>query len=117
MDYYSVCLIKKTMFAELILSYFLISNDPMYLRSAERPYTKMSVSLEVHKPITDRLSLRLAPYVFRSLNQAGRAGAEAEIMYRFDDLKIGIYHHSSHNLDVPGDALEVDGIRMRWKLK
>jgi len=105
------------MIAELVFSLFLVSNEPMYLQSVGRPYSRMVLSLELQKPMTNRLTFTLTPYVLRSWARAGRVGSEAEIMYRLGDVRFGFYHHSSHNLDREGTAIEVDGVRMKWKLK
>ncbi len=106
------------MLAELILSYNLISTEPLLLRSPGPPYTQHEVALNVEKHWFGGFFLKIQPYVQGSeMVSVARAGAFAEVGIHFGDVDVSIYHHSSHNLDRPGDALEVDGIRLRLKLR
>lgn len=106
------------MLAELIISYNLISNEPVLLRSPGPPYTRHEVALNVEKHWRNGFFLKLQPYVQGSeRDSVERAGALAEVGIHWGDVDISLYHHSSHNLDRPGWALEVDGIRVKWRLR
>lgn len=105
------------MLAELVLSYNLISNEPVRLRAPGAPYLQHEIALNVEKH-WEALFFKLMPYVQGSeANSVDRAGAFAEIGIHWGDVDISLYHHSSHNLDRPGVPLEVDGVRLRWRLK
>ncbi len=105
------------MVAELILTYALISNEPILLRSPGEPFTRHEVALNMEKHWPSGLFFRLMPYVQGSDREATeRAGAFAEIGISVGDVDVSVYHHSSHNLDRPGRALEVDVVRLKWKL-
>lgn len=108
------------MFVDLIISYALLTNEPLYLREARAPYADTEVRLEVHYPITDHLYLNVEPYVQRSTEEGvtGRAGAVVEIGAEFDGFSVELFHHSAHDLDRgDGDPLGVDGIRLRWRMR
>ncbi len=105
------------MLAELILSYNFISTEPVLLRHLGPPYTRHEVALNLEKHWWEGFFLKLTPYVQGSeMQSVQRAGAFAEVGIHFGDVDVSVYHHSSHNLDREGDALEVDGIRVRWRL-
>ena len=116
------------MLAELIITYALITNEPVLLQSSGPPYARHEVELKVEKEFLVgsvawgggrylKGFLKIQPYVQGSeRNSVERAGAFAEVGIHFGDVDISLYHHSSHNLDRPGDALEVDGIRVRVRL-
>lgn len=108
------------MLVDLIISYALMTNEPLYLRSSGAPYADTEVRLEVHYPITEELYLDIKPYVVRSTEDeiTGRAGAIVEIGIQFDRFDVELFHHSAHDLDSgDGDPLEVDGIRFRWRMR
>lgn len=106
------------MIAELIITYALISNEPVLLRSPGPPYTRHEVALNVEKHWWEGFFLNLTPYVKGSeMGSVERAGAFAEVGFHFGDVTLSVYHHSSHNLDRPGDALEVDGVKLRWRIR
>lgn len=108
------------MISELIIVYALISNEPLYFGKpswTERA-ANIEARLEVRQPLTERIFLRLSPYVIGdSFDTMGRAGAEAEIGYDGDRFVVSVFHQSEHNLDRDGQALEVDGVKFRWKMR
>lgn len=107
------------MFAELVISYFLISNQPLYLRQDGPPYTDIEIRLEVHQPIKQRFYLDIEPYVQRSRESSvtGRTGAYVELGYHYnEDISFSLFHHSSHCADINCEALEADGFNLRWRL-
>lgn len=107
------------MIVDLIISYALMTNEPLYLREARAPYADTEVRLEVRYPITEHLYLNVKPYVVRSSEEdiTGRAGAVVEIGASFDGFDVELFHHSAHDLDRgDGDPLEVDGIRLRLRM-
>lgn len=106
------------MIVELIFAYNLLSNDPVLLRSSGPPYTLHEVALNLEKHWWEGFFLKFTPYVQGSdKNSAERVGAFAEFGIHFGDVDVSVYHHSSHNLDRRGDALEVDGIRLKWRMR
>ena len=78
----------------------------------------MEMALHVRQPLSDRFFLDLRPYVVKTDGPegTGRAGAFVEIGWTGDRLGVSMFHHSSHNLDVNGQAIEVDGISMKIRL-
>jgi hypothetical protein len=101
---------------ELLLSYALISNEPLYLREADQPYKNIELSLLIGKDLGKHYFLYLEPYVMAEGDLVGRAGGKAELGIRIWDFEISLFHHSAHDLDKNNRAIEVDGIRMRWRL-
>ena len=53
------------MIAELIFSYYFMSNDPILIRKDSGPYKQIEIALNVKSDITKRLSLMVEPYVAR----------------------------------------------------
>jgi len=106
------------MFAEIALSYYLASNMSSHLSVIREPKIDSEIRLNVSHEINNRWDLKVSPYVLGADRIARIAGAEFELNYRFNDtLMLGYYHHSSHTLDMDGEALNMDGIRFRWILK
>lgn len=106
------------MLVELLLGYALTTTDPLYLREPGPPYMDNVIQLHVNKELGKNFYLDLSPYVMRSIADGitGRAGAEVSVGYHFKDLDLEVYHHSSHNLDVENQAVELDMVRLRWIL-
>lgn len=106
------------MLAELVLSYYLISNMSAHLNVAKQPYINQEVRLSIDHDFSRRWNMKLQPYVMASDRVAQIAGAEFELNYRInDEFMLGFTHHSSHSLDESGRSLSVDGIRVRIQLK
>ena len=107
------------MLAELILTYYFISNEPLYLRTPREPYAGAEIKLNVSKEFYDRYFIMLSPYVVSEQIgiTPGRAGAEFEAGFKIKDMKLSFYHESVHNLDREGRLIEIDGVRLRWKLR
>lgn len=103
---------------ELVLAYALYSNEPMFLREEGPPYANFEVALDVHKDFSNGIYLELYPYLIgEDRENVGRAGAYLSVGYELiDNVKLEFYHHSAHNLDNHGHKVEVNGIRMRWRL-
>jgi hypothetical protein len=106
------------MLVEILVAYALTSNEPLYLRTPSSPYMDSVIQLHVNKDLGKNFYIDLLPYVMRSeaTGITGRAGAEASIGVHFKDLDLELYHHSSHNLDVENQAVELDMVRLRWTL-
>lgn len=107
------------MLAELVLSYALMSSEPIYLRQAGEPVVDSIVQLNVEKRWDNNIFLKITPYVMRNWAQdiTGRAGAELELGYSFKYFDLGYYHHSAHNLDQNfGSSVELDMVRMHISL-
>lgn len=101
---------------EMIITYAVLSNEPLYPRTAGKPYSGVEVRLNVDHEFYNRYFLILSPYVMGKDRTVGRAGAEAEIGLKVGDARFSVYHLSEHGLDVEGRPIEYDGIRLRWKL-
>ena len=103
---------------ELVLTYYFISNEPLYLRDPDAPYAGAEIRLEVSKEFYGRYFVMLSPYmVSEGIGvPPGRAGAEFEAGVKINNIKLSFYHESVHNLDRRGRSIEVDGFRIRWRL-
>ena len=112
------------MMMDLVLSYFLMNNEPMYLFEPTSESYTAELKLNIHHDMNDYSYIDLSPYAMRNIREGvtGRAGAEADIGIWIGDVALELYHHSSHNLDHispdPGKgAIEMDAIRLKWKLR
>lgn len=105
------------MMAELVLSYALNSNQPIHIRGAGSGIMNSEIRLNLERRLGvlgDRAYFKLSPYVWLDNITPGRAGAEAEVGYRFDGFDLGLFHESKHSLDLgTGEGIYMDGIRMR----
>ena len=107
------------MLAELILSYYLLNTDPMYLRTTMCPCADMKVALHVNKEYMNGFFIDAEPYVLRDIvsGETGRAGAKLKIGIEYKDIELSLFHESIHNLDQNyGMPVEMDGIELRWRL-
>lgn len=107
------------MLAELVLSYFLINTDPIYLRTAYCPCATMKVAVHVNKEYTNGIFIDVEPYVLRDLSSGvtGQAGAKLKIGTHIKDVDLSLFHESIHNLDENfGLPIEMDGVEVRWRL-
>jgi len=104
--------------AELIFTLLPWSNAPVYMHEPGPPYIRTEVTLELTSQMTEKFSLRLAPYIRKSgmFRGSGTGGAEVEIMFKaWDNFDVGVYHHSRQNFNNYGHYIEQDGIRARWR--
>ena len=104
------------MLVDLILSYYLISNNPLYPRSPSEPFATHEVRLEVTEDVYGPLFLKLSPYVLGNFEEkpAGRLGAEVEVGLKLKNITLSAYHHSIHSADIYNQAIEIDGFRLKW---
>lgn len=97
------------MLAELILSYALVSDVPLYVREAAEPYNAFSVELRVQGG--ELIYYRLSPYLYGySEDLVGVVGAEVELGWSSPVGRIGWHHRSEHNVDRDGIYLRIDSI-------
>lgn len=103
------------MTAELVLSAFLVTTQPLYLNEPGPPHADVEVRLAIERR-AGVVYFAVEPYVIGNGINMGRAGAELELGLRAAAFSLGWYHHSIHNLDVAGDVSRVDGVRLRIRL-
>ncbi len=113
---------------ELILLWLLETNSPVFVderslprseqcRVAGKNCLKAKLTVHVRKDYDNGMFVDLKPYV--AVNESvdpQNAGAEAEIGYCKGLFCISGYHHSSHNLDHDGQGVELDGVKLKWRL-
>lgn len=114
------------MIAELIVTYFLISNQPAYINQSYGPKTQAELALRLQKTTDYGLYFEVKPYLLLSepgLYESGyvvprRVGGELDIGFDWSWGRLVFYHHSIHNLDYDNltGATELDGIKFTWKL-
>jgi len=107
------------MLAELVLTYALFSNVPLYVREQGPPYRQSGVQLEVTKLLKYGFSLFIAPYLWSaSEDRAGNGGAVARLGFTHKKFTILFEHESQHNFDreTIDRHIEWDVIKVRWRL-
>jgi len=104
------------MLAELILTHALSTNVPLYVEQAQGPMAENELRLRVEHQV-GRVNLTVEPYVWLDGNHPGRAGGEGEVSFTMQDVSLGLYHWSEHNLDVNGPNYQFNGVRLRWKMQ
>ena len=106
------------MFLEAVLSYALASNQPVCINSGCQGVMTSELRLNMAHDLSENLYMKLSPYVWLDDHTPKRAGADAEVSYRLGNVDIGLFHSSKHSLDTgTGKGIEIDGIRLRWRIK
>ena len=107
------------MLAELVLTYALFSNVPLYVREQGPPYRQSGARIEISKDLGAGFFLNLDPYLWSaSEDRAGNGGAVARLGFTHKNFTILFEHESQHDFDraTTGRHIEWDVIKVRWGL-